>query len=87
MTTQAKIREFIIANFYLPDPSKISDETPLVTGGIVDSTGMLEVIAFLEEQFGIQIADTDTTPANLDTIGRMVAFVERKRAAAVAEQR
>ncbi len=80
MNTQARIRQFILENFYIRDPSEVADDTLLVTNGIVDSTGMLEVIAFLEEQFGIEVADEETTPENLDSIDRMAAFVGRKQA-------
>jgi len=78
MNVQSHIRQFIVQNFYLPDPAEISNDTLLVTNGIIDSTGMLEVIAFLEEHFGVQIRDEDTTPENLDSIDRMAAFVARK---------
>ncbi len=79
MNTQARIRQFILENFYIRDPSEVADDTLLVTNGIVDSTGMLEVIAFLEEQFGIQVVDEETTPENLDSIDRMAAFIARKQ--------
>ncbi len=79
MTTQRRIRRFILENFYVSDPSEIADDTLLVSTGFVDSTGMLEVIAFLEEEFGIRIADHETTPENLESIERMAAFVGRKQ--------
>jgi acyl carrier protein len=79
MNIQPRIRQFIIDNFYIPDPSEIANDTLLVTNGIVDSTGMLEVIAFIEEQFGIQVADEDTTPENLDSIDRMAAYIARRQ--------
>lgn len=81
MNPQSKIRQFVLENFYIQDPSEITDDTLLVTNGIVDSTGMLEVIAFLEEQFGIRVSDEETTPENLESIGRMTAFVARKQQA------
>ena len=58
--------------------SNIADDTSLIAEGIVDSTGILEIIAFLESEYGIQISDVDTTPENLETIGRIAAFVARK---------
>ena len=84
MTTEQRVRQFVIENFYVSDPSEIADDTLLVSTGFVDSTGMLEVIAFLEESFGIQIADHETTPENLESIERMAAFVARKRSGAGA---
>jgi acyl carrier protein len=82
MDVQAKVKQFIIENFYVSDPAELSGETSLITAGYVDSTGMLEVIAFLEEQFGIHIDDREMTPDNLETIDRITAFVGRKRVAA-----
>jgi acyl carrier protein len=82
MTVRAQLRKFIADNFYVSEPGELDDETPLVTSGIVDSTGMLEVIAFLEGDLGIRVGDDETTPDNLGSIARIAAFVERKRAGA-----
>jgi acyl carrier protein len=59
----------------------LEDGTSLITGGFVDSTGLLEVIAFLEAEYDIRVLDQETIPENLETIGRIAAFVARKRAA------
>jgi acyl carrier protein len=79
MNVQQRVRRFVIENFYVSDPSEIGDDTLLVTTGVVDSTGMLELIGFLETEFGIRIEDREMTPENLESIERMAAFVERKR--------
>lgn len=84
MTVQQRVRQFIIENFYVSDPSELTDDASLITGGWVDSTGMLELISFLEAEYGIRVADTEMTPENLDAIVRIAAFVERKRAPASA---
>jgi acyl carrier protein len=81
MSVQAQLKQFLVQNFYIADPAELTDDTSLVTTGLVDSTGMLEVIAHLESEFGIQITDQETTPENLDSIARMAAFVARKQAA------
>ena len=78
MSNQQRIRQFILDNFYVSDPSELADDTSLVGTGLVDSTGILEVLAFLESEFGIRIADRETTPDNLESIERMAAFVARK---------
>ncbi|HTP28877.1 MAG TPA: acyl carrier protein [Anaeromyxobacteraceae bacterium] len=78
MTIEQRVREFVLENFYVSDPALISNDTLLVTKGFIDSTGLLEVIAFIEEQFGIVVADEETTPENLESIGRIAAFVNRK---------
>ncbi|HEX9308953.1 MAG TPA: acyl carrier protein [Anaeromyxobacter sp.] len=77
MDMRQQVKRFVIDNFYL-DASEVADDTLLVTGGLVDSTGVLEVVAFLETEFNMRIADDETTPENLDSVERIVAFVARK---------
>jgi acyl carrier protein len=57
---------------------ELTPEESLLESGIVDSTGILELVLFLEEQFSIKIEDEEITPENLDTINNMVAFLEKK---------
>ncbi len=78
-----RVRRFIVENFYVSDPSEVGDDVSLINTGLVDSTGMLEVIAFLETEFGIRIADQEMVPENLDSVARIAAFVERKLPAKV----
>jgi acyl carrier protein len=78
MNVQQRVKQFIVENFYVSDPSELADGASLIQGGWVDSTGMLELITFLEEEYGIRIADTEMTPENLDAIERIAAFVARK---------
>lgn len=84
MTTLERVRRYIIETCYLSDPAELTDTVSLIDSGIVDSTGMLDVILFIETDFGISVSDRETTPDNLETIARIAAFVDRKRAAAVA---
>jgi acyl carrier protein len=79
---KARVRRFIMENFYVPDPAELGDDTSLIATGTVDSTGMLEIIAFLESEFAIQVFDPEMIPANLETLGRIEAFVARKGGAA-----
>lgn len=81
MDTKETLRQFITTNFYVPDPSALGDETSLLDQGIIDSTGVLELTAFLESKFGIQVADDELVPENLDSIAALVAYVGRKSAA------
>ncbi len=81
MDLEPKIRTFITSNFYVAEPEKLGSEASLLDGGIVDSTGILEVVSFLETEFGIRVADDDMVPDNLDSIAKIAAFVARKRAA------
>ena len=80
MEIQPRVRDFILSNFYVADASALKDDTSLLDQGIVDSTGVLEVISFLESTFGIQVADEEMLPDNLDSIGRITAFVVKKKA-------
>jgi acyl carrier protein len=79
MEARDAIRTFITANFYVADASQLTDETSLLDSGIIDSTGVLEVIAFLEERFQMQVADEDMLPDNLDSIAKITAFVGRAK--------
>lgn len=79
METKTRIRSFIVENFYVQDGAMLDDDTSLLGTGVVDSTGVLEVVAFLEETFGIAVPDADIVPDNLDTIGRLDAYVARMR--------
>ena len=80
---QQQIRQFILSSFlFTDDQSKLKDEDSLLEQGIMDSTGVLELVAFLESEFGIQIADNELVPENLDSVNRIKAFVGRKQGAA-----
>ena len=84
MDVQDEIRHFITTNFYVDDPDELPDGASLLDRGIVDSTGVLEVIGFIEETFGVHVEDSDMLPENLDSIERITAYVKRKVGAAVA---
>jgi acyl carrier protein len=75
------VRHFITKNFYVADPSKLTDEVSFLDTGIIDSTSVLELTAFLEETFEIQVADDELMPENLDSLSNVEAFVNRKRQA------
>ncbi len=80
MQPREQIREFILKNYlFSTDEAALADEVSLMKAGIVDSTGVLELIAFLQERFGIEVADEEMIPENLDSVRSIVAFVARKR--------
>lgn len=82
MPIKQQVREFILTNYlFTDDPKKLSDAESLLRNGAMDSTGILELIMFLEERFGIKVADEEMIPANLDSVQSVVGFVERKQAA------
>lgn len=81
MSVEASIRTFILENYlFTDDQAALSSEDSFLEKGILDSTGILEVIYFLEETYGIKIQDSDMTPENLDSVNKISAFIERKSA-------
>lgn len=84
-SSRAQIREFIRDNFlFREDRDTIADSESLLDTGVIDSTGVLELVAYLETEFGLDIADADIVPDNLDSIERIDDFVARKLAACAA---
>ena len=82
MTIKEQVRAFILESFYVSDPSELTDDLSLIDSGIVDSTGMLDVILFLETEFGISVQDHETVPENLETLRRITDYIARKQAQA-----
>ncbi len=79
MEIKEQVRAFVTSNFYVADPAALEDEASLLDRGIIDSTGVLEVIFFIEETFGIKVEDSEMLPDNLDSIERIASFVARKK--------
>lgn len=77
-----QVRQFIIDSFLFGDDSTLSDDTSLMAQGIIDSTGILELINFLEQTYQIKIHDNELIPENLDTLNNISRFLERKRSCA-----
>jgi acyl carrier protein len=75
-----KVRAFVTSNFYVADPAKLQDAESLLDSGIIDSTGVLEVIGFIEDNFGLTVEDHEMLPENLDSIERIASFIQRKQA-------
>jgi acyl carrier protein len=79
MTIEERIKQFIVENFYVSDAAALTAETSLIHGGYVDSTGMLEMVGFLEQEFSVQVSEEELVPENFETIARIVAYLEGKR--------
>lgn len=77
--TKESIRNFIIDNFLFGDGGDLKDSTSFLEEGIIDSTGVLELVSFLEETFSISIDDEELVPENLDTIDNVTSFVDSKK--------
>lgn len=80
---KTKIKTFIIDNFLFGNDDGLDDDTSFLEEGIIDSTGVLELITFLEEEFVIQVNDDELIPENLDSLNKVSAFLQRKQNAAV----
>lgn len=77
---QAELTEFIVTNYLFGDVARTPlDDDSLVEVGIIDSTGVLELIQFLESHFGIEVTEAETVPQNLGTISSLTEFVMGKR--------
>ena len=75
-----EIRNFIVDNFLFGDASSLQDDASFMDSGILDSTGVLELVTFLESTFGIKVTDREMVPENLDSVNRASAFSARKLA-------
>lgn len=78
----ATLREFIAENFLFRADAEIADNQSLLDSGVMDSTGVLELIAFLEKTYGVSIADEEIIPENLDSIDNMTRYLATKLPAA-----
>ena len=73
-----RIRGFLIDNFLFGDEEGLENKTSLLDAGIVDSTGILEVVDFLDDEFRIKISDDEILPENLDSINNIINFLDKK---------
>lgn len=80
MSIEAKIRAYIAENFLFGEADQLAVTDSFLDKGIIDSTGILEIVMFLEEQFGIKVADSEMLPENLDSVANIVNFITRKGA-------
>jgi len=75
---EAEIRDFVIANFLFGKAGELTDQESLLENGVIDSTGVLELVGFLQERFGIHVEDDEIVPANLDSIYNLADYISRK---------
>ena len=77
---RAELTEFIVMNYLFGDVARAPrDDDALVEEGIIDSTGILELIEFLESHFGVEVSEAETVPQNLGSISSLTEFVMSKR--------
>lgn len=77
----SEIRDFVITNFLFGKADGLSDDESLLENGVIDSTGVLELVSFLQDRFGIRLEDDEIIPANLDSIDNLVGYISRKTGA------
>ncbi|MGA2362122.1 MAG: acyl carrier protein [Candidatus Aminicenantales bacterium] len=78
-----EIRSFIVETFLFEDDKELSETTPLLEKHIVDSTGVLEIVSFLEQRFGIRVEDAELIPENLNSIRNIANYIAKKSATLV----
>ncbi len=76
---QTTVRKFIVDNFlYGQGGDSLDDKASLLGAGLIDSTGVLELVTFLESTFKVRVADAEIVPDNLDSVERIAAYVQGK---------
>ncbi len=74
----SQIKAFVFENFVFDDTQPLSDGESLLDAGLIDSTGVLELVGYLEEAFAIEVLDEDIVPENMDSLNAISAYVDRK---------
>ena len=78
-TFAAEIRAFIVSNFLFGQGGEaVTNDQSFLESGIIDSTGLLELVSFVEQQYGISVGDRELVPENLDSLSNISQFVARK---------
>ena len=79
MDVKTQIRAYIAENFlFSSNGYDLPDESSFLEEGVIDSTGTLELVMFVEEQFGFEVADDEIEPQNFDSVANLAAYVVRK---------
>ena len=72
------VKAYVVENFLFGDDRRIGPETEFLENGILDSTGVLELVGFLEEKFGIRVEDDELVPANLNSLEKITLYISKK---------
>jgi acyl carrier protein len=78
MDNSVKVREFVVENFLFGDGETLKDDTSFMEEGIIDSTGILELVFFLEETFGFSVEDDELVPDNMDSLQNITRYIDSK---------
>ena len=79
MPFRDQVREFIISNFLFGDSGNLTNTTSLLKAGIIDSTGIIEIVQYIENTFDFSVDDDELLPENLDSIEAIGKFIEKKK--------
>ncbi|UFS71097.1 acyl carrier protein [Geomonas sp. RF6] len=79
MRAEEHIRDFLVENFLFGTDGGLDYDTSFLEHGLMDSTGVLQLVEYIGEEFSIVVEDEEIVPENLDTINRIVTFINRKR--------
>ncbi len=79
MDNFAKVREFVVENFLFGDGEALKYDTSFMEEGIIDSTGILELVFFIEETFGFSVEDDELIPENMDSLQNIARFIDWKQ--------
>lgn len=83
MEIKSELRAYILENFLFTDEEdQLEDGVSLIETGVIDSTGVLDLVGFIEENYEVTVPDTDLVPDNFDSVERIVAYVQRRIEAA-----
>ncbi len=78
MQIEQRIREFIVKNLYYAEDNPIADDDSFLETGVVDSMGVMELVAFIQSEFGVEVAQREIVVENFDSIRKLANFVRRK---------
>jgi len=79
MSVEKQVREYVATNFLFSDNGySLSDDASFLEEGIVDSTGVLELVMFVEETFGVSVEDQEIVPENFDSVSQLAAYIRQK---------
>ena len=78
MDVLQSVKAYVVENFLFGDDSRIGPDTDFLENGILDSTGVLELVGFLEEKFGIRVEDDELVPDNMNSLEKIAGYISRK---------
>jgi len=80
MSLEEQIRDYVLENYlFTDDQSALNSDDSFLEKGILDSTGILEVIYFIEDEFNVKVEDEEMIPENLDSVNRIAAYIGKKQ--------